>query len=98
MLKFYRGSLDFNLGKDVLRPKRGKLSDDNFEIMVFLRGYFLQDLDLVVFPQIALIEYTTVGDLEYFFGYGIEIFFFNQGPIIRHGVKKIVVLFIHFLF
>ena len=48
---------------------------------------FLHNLDLGVFSQIALIECTTDGDLEYYVGYGIEIFFFNQGPIIRHGVN-----------
>ena len=28
----------FSLGKDVLRPKRASLSDEHFEMMVFLKG------------------------------------------------------------
>ena len=48
---------------------------------------FLPDLDLGVFSQIALIECTTDGDLEYFLDMA-SIFFFDQCPIIRHGIKK----------
>jgi hypothetical protein len=28
----------FSMGKDILRPKRATLSDENFEILMFLRG------------------------------------------------------------
>ena len=77
---------------------------------------FLHDLDLGVISQIALIEYTTVGniaafsqlaliecttdgDLEYFLGYGIEIFFFNQGhhPAWIEKKKKLNFFFFFFL-
>merc|ERR1712055_690935 len=43
--------------------------------------------NIAVFSQLALIECTTNGDLEYFFEYGIEIFFSIE-IIIRHRVKK----------
>ncbi|KAG7157181.1 hypothetical protein Hamer_G010022 [Homarus americanus] len=28
----------FSMGKDVLRPKRSRMSDNHFEMLVFLRG------------------------------------------------------------
>jgi hypothetical protein len=30
----------FSLGKDILRPKRAKLSDKNFGMLMFMRGNF----------------------------------------------------------
>ena len=49
---------------------------------------FLQDLDLGVFSQIALIECTTDGDLEYFFGYGIEYLYPTLGMVYPAWCKK----------
>ena len=49
--------------------------------------------NIAAFSQLALIECTTDGDLEYFLGYGIEIFFFSIKVIIRHGLKKKIEFF-----
>ena len=45
--------------------------------------------NIAAFSQLALIECTTDGDLEYFFGYGIEYLYPTLGMVYPAWCKKI---------